>query len=128
MSSPQFRYHYYSFVAEAYNKNFHYAYEHVGLLRGKFTYLNPAQREVWRDEDTSEEKVFEGIIRMDKNRKRVRVIELQQTVDLVPDNYSAFPESSHHNVILHFYLNGIKAEIVQAAVENDSQESAITLG
>jgi hypothetical protein len=120
------RYHYYSFVAEAYNKNFHYAYEHVGLLRGKFTYLNPAQREVWRDEDTSEEKVFEGIIRMDKNRKRVRVIDLQQTVDLVPDNYSAFPESSHHNVILHFYLNGIKAEIVQSAVENDSHESAAT--
>jgi hypothetical protein len=115
------RYHYYSFVAEAYNINFHYAYEHVGFLRGKFTYLNPAQREVWRDEDTGEEKVFEGIIRIDKNRKRVRVIDLQQIIDLVPDNYSAFPESSHHNVVLHFYLNGIKAEIVAPLADGELQ-------
>lgn len=69
-------------------------------------------REVWRNEETLEEKVFEGVIRLEKGRKRIRVIELQQTVDLVPDNYSAFPESSHHNVALHFYLNGVKAEII----------------
>jgi len=106
-------YHYYSFVAEAYSGNFQYAYEHVSALRGKFGYLNPAMREVWRDEETLEERVFEGIIRIEKGRKRIRVIELQQTVDLVPDNYSTFSESSHHNVVLHFYLYGVKAEIVR---------------
>ena len=117
------RYHYYSFVAEAYNRNFGFAYDQLNGLRGKLRYLNPAVREVWKDENSREEKVFEAIIRTDRQRKRVRVIDLQQTIDLLPGSYSAFPEASHVNVILHFFLNGIKAEIVQ--VEENVAEQII---
>jgi hypothetical protein len=107
------RYHYYSFIAEAYNRNFSFAYEHVNGLRGKLRYLNPALREVWKDENSSEEQVFEAVIRTERQRKRVRVIDLQQTIDLLPGNYSAYAEASHVNVVLHFFLNGMKAEIVE---------------
>ena len=108
-------FHYYSFIAEAYNRNFQFAYEqHISTLRGK-GYASPVLREVWRDEDGSE-KIFEGVIRMSKGRKRARVIELQQTVDLITGDYSSYPENSFQNLVMHFFPTGIKAEIVQVVI------------
>ena len=120
------RYHYYSFIANSYNRNFQYAYEHVGALRGKANYLNPALKEVWLEENTLQEKVFDAIIRVSKNRKRVRIVDLQQTFDLISGDYASFPENSRQTVVLHFFLNGIKAEIVKVEYEDNSENPGQT--
>jgi hypothetical protein len=106
-------FHYYSFVAEAYNRNFKFAYEHVTALRGRVNYLSPALREFWREENSPDEKIFKGIVVISKGRKRIQVIDLQHMFDLITGDYSTFHESSHQDVVLHFYLNGIKAEIIE---------------
>ncbi len=111
------RYHYYLYVAEAYNYNFSYAYEHLNSIKGKFFHLNPELREIWRDAETLESETFEGIIKLSGKRKRVKIVDLQKSFDLRAGDYSSanFAENTKHKVHLHFYLSGIRAEIIQDA-------------
>ena len=106
------RYHYYSYVAEAYNRNFGTAYDHLGSLRRKVHRLNPELNETWKDGETFENKEFEGIVTSAGRRKRIKVIDLQRPFDLKAGDYSAIPADSKQLVRLHFYLSGIRAEIV----------------
>jgi hypothetical protein len=59
-----------------------------------------------------------------QNRKRIHIIDLQQTFDLISGDYSASPESSHRHAVLHFYPNGIRAELVTVVYEEPVDNSA----
>ncbi|OGU51584.1 MAG: hypothetical protein A2080_16395 [Ignavibacteria bacterium GWC2_36_12] len=109
------RFHYYTYIAEAYNKNFQYSKEHIYTLKNKFYYLNPKLCETWIDNETREPRIFDAVITESRNHKiRVRVIDLQQEFNLRKSNYDMFDLSisSHHQVTLHFFLTGIRAEII----------------
>ncbi|HEX5733360.1 MAG TPA: SIR2 family protein [Blastocatellia bacterium] len=107
------RYHYYLYIAEAYNRNFRNSYEHITELRRRFYNLNPLLEERWIDAETGVPKKFEAIIQTKKKRKKIKVFDLQQLVDLKPSNSNIeLLENSQHQVILHFQLSGIRAEII----------------
>jgi len=107
-------YHYYYYIAEAYNKSFYYAYEHIKELRSKFSHINPTVYEVWKSNETGEAEIFEGIIKTQKNFTRVKITELQQRFNISNADYSEIDLSpnSKHKVNLHFHLTGIRAKIL----------------
>jgi hypothetical protein len=107
------RYHYYSYVAEAYSQNFGYAYDHLGALRKKVHHLNPELNETWKDAETFQNRAFDGIVILSGKRKRIKAIDLQRSFDLQAGDYSNLRTDSKHKVHLHFYLNGIRAELVK---------------
>ncbi len=104
------RYHYYSYVVESYNRNFRFAYEHLAQLRRSLAHTNPELNETWKDEN-SENKMFEAIVVIYRNRRQVKILDLQRTIDLVAGDYSKLAENSRCYVYLHFFLTGIRAEI-----------------
>jgi len=109
------RFHYYSYIAEAYNKNFNYSFEHIAEIRSMVYHFNPELQEVWRDEKTGEPVEFEGILLKSGKFPRIRVIDLQQTFGTKrsPNTDSIdYSDNSRHKVTLHFLISGIRAQLV----------------
>src|SRR5690606_9457000 len=82
-------------------------------IKLKFHGLNPACHYIWSD-NNGEEIIFDGQITMWLNTKYkcVNGMQFHQFIPLVTCNYSNFKINDNVCVKLHFYLNGIKAEIV----------------
>jgi hypothetical protein len=109
------RTHFYSYIAEAYNRNFGYIWEHIDALRKKFHTLNLGARETWRDGETGEPALFDAIItRSDERGIHVKVSDLQRSFRTIPVPSHIFDLSigSRHHVNLHFFLAGMKAELL----------------
>lgn len=108
------RYHFYSFVAESYNRAFKNTYEHLNEIKSTFNYLNPAVCEYWLDSTTNEPKVFEAILsKNSKGRTQAKVLEFQQFFYIKkPDEELKLMENKKYSVRLTFNLKGIRAEIV----------------
>lgn len=64
-----FKYHYYSYIKECYNKQFSYANKHLIALKKEFKYLNPSLQEIWIDQETENEMIFVGLIKEISNYK-----------------------------------------------------------
>ena len=82
-------------------------------IKLKFHGLNPAFHYIWSD-NNGEEVLFDGQIRMwfKTKYKCVKITQFQQFIPLVKGDYSDLKINEPVLVKLHFYLNGIKAEIV----------------
>lgn len=112
-SSP-LRYYYFNFIAESYNHNFHYGRESLKEINTKYNSLNPEFHYLWLDED-GKDQIFKGkITKRDYSRyKKIKVSRLQQTFKLIKGDYSKYAIGDVVDIKLHFYLYGIRAEIIK---------------
>ncbi len=108
------RFHYYNFVAESYNRHFKYGLEHLKQIKTRYNGLNPEFHVVWQD-PFGEDWVFEGIVvaRGNNSHKGMKIPYLQRTFRLIKGNYEKYSPGHKANVKLHFYLDGLRAEIVE---------------
>jgi hypothetical protein len=75
--------------------------------------MNPNIYETWRDEETGEDKVFEGHAYLKHGRFwKVKVSELHKTFDLARKGNRSLSEEEVYSVKIRFHLSGMKAEIV----------------
>jgi|GEM_PF-1030279 len=118
-SKEKVRYNFYSYVAEAYNRNFQNIASHLNQIRSSYHYQNPDLSEVWLDEETNKPQIFEAIIvRHLKGKLFVRVSDLQQQFSAIKSSTSLNLElNTRYLVRLHFFLRGIGAEIIEKIVE-----------
>lgn len=108
------RYYYFSYMAECYDHHFHYAHSLLNQIKGQFNYLNPEFHYLWLESDKNVPRIFDGIIiRKHKQMKRVKVSELQQHFALIKKDKENYDIHSQVQVVLHFYLYGIRAEIIK---------------
>ena len=108
------RYYYFNFMAESYNHNFHFGRESLKAINTKYYGLNPEFHYLWLDEDGGE-MFFKGkIVQHNYSRyKGVKIPRLQQIFTLVKGDYSKIAIGEDVNIKLHFYLYGIRAEIIK---------------
>lgn len=109
------RYNYFRYIAEAYNGNFSYAFEHLRTIKDNYSNINPDFSQVWCD-DSGEELIFEGIL--DTNRKGIRIAKVPYfprdfyiSKNTAPYDYKRLKKV---DVKLHFLLYGISAEVLSS--------------
>ncbi|WP_299157023.1 SIR2 family protein [uncultured Christiangramia sp.] len=109
------RFYYFNFIAESYSRHFAEGRKMLKQINQKFHGLDPAFHYVWSNSD-GEEMIFEGVIKnwYQTDYKCVKVTQLQQHIQLVKGDYSRRKINEKVNVKLHFYLYGIKAEIIES--------------
>ncbi|WP_411895118.1 SIR2 family protein [Winogradskyella sp. A2] len=108
------RYYYFNFIAESYNLHFRDGIEYLKQIKGKFYGLNPSFHYVWSDSD-GEELIFDGTISQwyKTKYKAVKINQYQQFIQLIKGNYKNYKLGTNVKIKLHFYLYGIKAEIIK---------------
>lgn len=108
------RYNYFMFMAESYNHNFHYGRESLKEINTKYNGMNPEFHYIWKDE-LGNEQVFKGkIIKIKNSRyKSIKISRLQQTFRLIKGDYSNHQIGMNVDIKLHFYLYGLRAEILK---------------
>lgn len=108
-----FRYNFYNFISETYNDNYKAGQSYLQNIKKRPYYLNPTLHYIWRNPD-GEQRIFDGtiIINTYTGYKMVKVQENQQIVKLKKGNYEKYPTHTKVKVRMHFYLNGLVAEIM----------------
>ena len=109
-----FRYNFYHFIAEIYNDNYMEGHSYLQYIKKRPYYLNPTLHYIWCDADGLD-KIFNGIIVVDKSnkRKKVKILENQQYVKLKKGIYDKYTPNTRVKVKIHFYLYGLIAEIIE---------------
>ena len=109
------RYNYYHFVAESYNRNFKYGLEHLKQIKAKYNGLNPDFHIVWKDDD-GEEVIFDGLIikKSGQRYKGIKITSLQKFFRLIRGNYKSYAVGQKVKIKLHYYLDGLRAEIMKS--------------
>jgi len=114
------RFSYFNYIASAYNKDFRTAFDFIAHIKDKFNYLNPDFQLPWKETDTDEIEVFQGIIILNKRGfQNIRIPKLSQYFNLII-NKNDFIVGKEYNVKLYFYLNGIKADIIDEVIHNET--------
>ncbi|WP_339699686.1 SIR2 family protein [uncultured Roseivirga sp.] len=113
-------FYFFHFIAESYNYNFSYGQNALDSIKSKYHGLNPEFHYVWSDTNNVE-VVFEAKIvqRNDAKYKAVKITDLQRTFKLKKGSYSNYKKSEVVSVKLHFYLYGIRAEIVKKEIDDE---------
>ncbi len=113
-TKEKLRFHFYSFVAESYNRAFKNTFEHLNEIKLNFNYLNPNVSEYWIDSNNNEPKIFDAIlVKNQKGRTQAKIIELQQSFFIKKTDIEInFKENTRFKVNLTFNLRGIRAEII----------------
>ncbi|AMP98254.1 hypothetical protein AY601_1336 [Pedobacter cryoconitis] len=113
-AKDRLRYHFYSYVAESYNLNFTYVSDHIHSIMNLDSNINPDLHELWLDENY-EIKSFTGIIyNTQKGFTNLKISEMQLKCRLLKDSFNTFsPKPGDKYIVhLHFFLKGIRAEII----------------
>ena len=106
-------YNYFMFIAESYNENFEYAQSFLKNIRDTFSHLNPDYKQIWNEADSDEPRLFNGTITTNKYGYFVfRSLELQNKFYLKKGSLTKIKNNDKVKANLHFYLNGIRAEII----------------
>lgn len=107
-------FHYYAYIAEAYNKNFNNAMEHIVDLKRKHINLNPTLNQTWIDFESKKPQIFEGIVSKSNEGLKVKIIELQHKFRIKKSiiNVNQVETGLKYKVKLYFYLTGIRAELL----------------
>lgn len=107
------RFYYFNFIAESYDLHFREGRELLKQIKGRFNGLNPVFHYLWRDSD-GEESIFDGKITkwFKTSYKAVKLQKYQQFIQLIKGDYRDIAIGTPVKVKLHFYLYGIKAEII----------------
>lgn len=103
---------YHMFVAESYNLNFVYAFDFIKNIDKDYNYLNPDYQQVWKEPDTDENRIFSGILVVNKNNHMFKSYELQNKFIIKKSSRNPFVEGANVKAQLHFYFYGIRAEII----------------
>ncbi len=104
-------YNYYMFIAESYNTNFYHGRTYLNNIESKYHYLNPEYQQEWKESDSENPKIFEGIIKKnDKGFYLFKSKELQTPFRM--KNQSKLKEGTEVKAKLVFLLNGISAVII----------------
>jgi len=106
------RFNFFNFIAESYNNNYSEGKRFLNNIQTKYNNLNPEFHYQWKDQ-TGEVRIFEAkVIRNNGEKfKAIKIPEIQLTAKLIKGNYDNFIIGANVNVILHFYLYGLMAEI-----------------
>lgn len=115
------RYYYFNFIAESYDFNFQEGRRSLKQIKGRYNSLNPVFHYIWCDSE-GEEIIFDGIIRpwFKTKYKSVKIKKFQLFAQLIRGDYKEYKIGDSVKVKLHFYLYGIKAEIVNVKKDKDS--------
>jgi hypothetical protein len=107
------RYNFFMFIADCYNQYIHKAYSYLDNIKHKYQGLHPDYKFVWKENDSELERIFNGIVILNKkNYKKIHIVELQQSFYLEKNNHSKLELNTKVKVRLNFYLYGIRSEIV----------------
>jgi GTPase SAR1 family protein len=108
------RYHFYSYIAESYNKNFSFSFDHLRAISQLNVALNPELHEIWRDDD-GVPVIFTGVIIKVNFFIQVRVSEMQRDFYLLKESVGKFRPSVNQKfkLNLHFFIKGIRAELIE---------------
>lgn len=105
-------YDYYMYIAEAYNRNFQYAFEHLKDIDKTYNYLNPDFQQTWKDPDSVVDRIFSGVIVKHKGYYCFKSYDLQYRFSLKKCDKKFLNEGLKVNCYLHFYFTSIRAEII----------------
>lgn len=106
------RFNYFMYVANDYNQLFSDAKSYIDNINQKYETLHPDFSMIWKNEDSSN-RVFEGNIILTRwKSKRVYISEIQQNFRIMRKSLNDYDEGTKTKCILHFYLNGICAELI----------------
>ena len=105
-----FKYHYYSYIKECYNKQFHYANNHLNALKKEFKYLNPSLQEIWIDQETKKDMVFVGLIK-DISNYKIYIVSLGRDFYRFKSEIEIV-KGQNYNCNLVFTVKGIRVEII----------------
>jgi hypothetical protein len=108
----QFRYFYYSYVCDAYDRRWGDSNDYLNDLR--FTKVGTTSPDFflyWCAEN-GKPNIFEGEIVMDRNVKKVKISTLYKDFVFVKGNYRKYEKGQFVDVKLRFSFEGIRAEIV----------------
>lgn len=108
-----FLYNFYNFISETYNDNYKDGQSYLQNIRKRPNYLNPNLHYIWRDSG-GEEKIFNGTILIHPytGYKMIKISENQQIIKLRKGSYEKYPVNSKVKARIHFYTNGLVAEII----------------
>lgn len=106
-------YDYYMYVAESYNGNYSYALNFIKDIDRTYNYLNPDYQLVWKESDSDEKRIFSGtIVKHTKGYFMFKSYELQNRFLIRKNGVKIHSEGAKVKAYLHFYFNGIRAEIL----------------
>ena len=108
-------FHFYSYILESYNRNFHFSFDHLKTIQTSFVYYNPYLNEVWVDDSTLQAEIFSVNIVLDKGRIKANVIGLNRIFQICRNtsHVSSFENGQKFEANLLFYLRGIKVKLLQ---------------
>ena len=107
-------YNYFWFVAESYNGNYSYANSYLSNIKTKFHSINPDYQQIWKESDSESPRIFEGtIVKKRTGYLNFKPFELQYKFYLRTGEYKKVKEGDKVKARLHFFLNGIRTEIVE---------------
>ncbi len=114
------RVHYFSFIAECYNRNFRDAHEHLVDIRSHYHHLNTEFHQVWQDEN-GEVKLFEAKLKMRRTgKKQFYIAELHQWITCENWN-NTWSLGMNFDVEIHFYVYGLRATAINI-ISDDYEE------
>lgn len=113
-------FYFFHFIAESYNYNFKYGQNALDNIKSKYHGLNPEFHYVWSDSE-NQDVIFEAqIVQRERAKyKAVKISDLQRTFRLKKGSYSGYQLGEQVSVKLHFYLYGIRAEIIKKETESE---------
>ncbi|MFN6085455.1 MAG: SIR2 family protein [Fluviicola sp.] len=108
------RYFYYHFIADSYNHNFNFGLEHLSNIKSRYNGFNPEFRTIWKDSN-GYDFIFDGTVinNTGKRHKTIKISSLQRSFRLIKGEYSKLNAGKSVKVKLHFYIDGIRAEIIR---------------
>lgn len=107
------RFNYFMYVANDYNQLFIEAKSYIDSINQRYETLHPDFSMIWKNEDASK-RIFEGSIILTRwKSKRAYFSEIQQNFRIMRKSSDNYVEGTKVKCILHFFLNGICAEIIK---------------
>lgn len=107
------RFNYFMYVANDYNIIFSEGKTYIDSIKKKYEYLHPDFSMIWKNEDGTP-RTFDGIIILTRWKdKRIYLPDIQQNFRIMRKSLNNDKEGTIVKCRLHFFLNGICAEITK---------------
>ena len=109
------------FVAESYSFNFYKAFNHLKKIENKFLFINPDFELIWKESESEEHKIFEGkVINYKGKFLAFKPTDIQRSIFFVSRLPKEIVINDRVKCMLHFRLNGIRAELIETSTEGSS--------
>lgn len=109
---------YYMFVAESYSFNFFKAFSNLKKIEREFLNINPDFELIWKETESEENKIFDGkVIEYKRRFLAFKPYEIQRSIFFITRLPKEIKINDNVKCILHFRLNGIRAELIEPQIE-----------